>query len=766
MKEKGTNKISNFNGKRAQWIPIQKEIKVRKKRKGPVAFKPDSPYGRALDKTAESFEEAVMQFLIGGGKLWTKDVIAYVTGKNNPKELKNYIGMYANDGIHMDVLHEHLPNSFGIEDKGAMDEINAIVEVMDHYRTKKAMVKELLRRIDQPFEQELAPEYVIEQMEDATEENIEDTVPETVDNLLAQILASSETMSIFTSGRYFDENNNINWDKLKDLAEKDPEHFTFFPFSLNETEFKNFKTLLNDAERQRELSRKIKGTYPLESGGEGDILWPGTPGDEKGDRPAAEEPSEEPSEPEVKKPATEEKKPEFIGEYLENKKVAWSAPAVGIIQSATADDVAYPSDIKSGTDKVSGNSPQTTSKDEDTKKEEVSQAAKSKNLKFAGEFIEKISERFLKASDGSEIFGFIRAETGLKEAPIKLVEGDKNFGKYHIHLKHGKQIKEAGYSSIEEFVELVAKNYNQIRKGSRPDRDTYLLEVNEKHNNTLFVELSKDGSYWNVNSAGIFREAYSRNKEIIWSASEVQNQQPGTVDENLRSAQITGTSYTPPTGTSPETISLQGKDTKTEENKQALQQKKIEPTKGSQEAIDWDSPPAETDEKAAAKKTPPRMSITADEFARLEQAIDNNQDNPEDRQNAVKALSDAILANTGIEGKVFKNDSEVLNDIRQEHPDDLNAIRDIENVMGRTNFDALQYRGKIYLVSSLLRSGKYVRIKIMHELLHSKLRSIDDSGLVSLYDQLGEEVIKRLVQNEYFVLYDSGQFSEQYKKQD
>ena len=371
MKEKGTNKISNFNGKRAQWIPIQKEIKVRKKRKGPVAFKPDSPYGRALDKTAESFEEAVMQFLIGGGKLWTKDVIAYVTGKNNPKELKNYIGMYANDGIHMDVLHEHLPNSFGIEDKGAMDEINAIVEVMDHYRTKKSMVKELLRRIDQPFEQELAPEYVIEQMEDATEENIEDTVPETVDNLLAQILASSETMSIFTSGRYFDENNNINWDKLKDLAEKDPEHFTFFPFSLNETEFKNFKTLLNDAERQRELSRKIKGTYPLESGGEGDILWPGTPGDEKGDRPATEEPTEEPAEPEVKKP-------DFIGEYLENKKVAWSAPAVGIIQSATADDVAYPSDIKSGTDKVSGNSPQTTSKDKDTKTEENKQALQQK----------------------------------------------------------------------------------------------------------------------------------------------------------------------------------------------------------------------------------------------------------------------------------------------------------------------------------------------------------------------------------------------------
>ena len=58
--------------------------------------------------------------------------------------------------------------------------------------------------------------------------------------------------------------------------------------------------------------------------------------------------------------------------------------------------------------------------------------------------------------------------------------------------------------SIEEFVETVARNYDTIREGSViADNQTYLLEISDEHNNTLFIQLSRDGSYWNVNSAGI-----------------------------------------------------------------------------------------------------------------------------------------------------------------------------------------------------------------------------------------------------------------------
>lgn len=41
--------------------------------------------------------------------------------------------------------------------------------------------------------------------------------------------------------------------------------------------------------------------------------------------------------------------------------------------------------------------------------------------------------------------------------------------------------------------------------------------MTDDHNNTLFVQLSKDGTYWNVNSAGIFNVKYSRRKPKVYS---------------------------------------------------------------------------------------------------------------------------------------------------------------------------------------------------------------------------------------------------------
>ena len=50
-----------------------------------------------------------------------------------------------------------------------------------------------------------------------------------------------------------------------------------------------------------------------------------------------------------------------------------------------------------------------------------------------------------------------------------------------------------------------------------------LIQVTDTHDNTLFIELSKDGSYWNVNSGGIFRKGYSNKKETV---AKTEPQQP------------------------------------------------------------------------------------------------------------------------------------------------------------------------------------------------------------------------------------------------
>ena len=112
--------------------------------------------------------------------------------------------------------------------------------------------------------------------------------------------------------------------------------------------------------------------------------------------------------------------------------------------------------------------------------------------------------------------------------------GDKENGLVHIEIRHGNQIRKAGFASVVAFVDYVAKNYNRIKKGNSyetsmgNENQTYLVQLTDEHNNTLWVQLSRDESYWNVNSAGVLSKRYGRNKENIWSASELQNEEPAS----------------------------------------------------------------------------------------------------------------------------------------------------------------------------------------------------------------------------------------------
>jgi hypothetical protein len=149
--------------------------------------------------------------------------------------------------------------------------------------------------------------------------------------------------------------------------------------------------------------------------------------------------------------------------------------------------------------------------------------------------VDNNGHEFVKSSDGTTTFGEIRPESGLTPAPIKLSEGFNNidedgnnigYGRAHIDAGHGKEIREAGYPSIEAFVEDVSKNYGEIRIGrDRKSNSTYmLLEYHDdQHKRTLYIELSHDGSYWNVNSGGIFRNGYVEKKDIVWPEPTVGN---------------------------------------------------------------------------------------------------------------------------------------------------------------------------------------------------------------------------------------------------
>lgn len=166
---------------------------------------------------------------------------------------------------------------------------------------------------------------------------------------------------------------------------------------------------------------------------------------------------------------------------------------------------------------------------------------------------------FVVSENGTTSFGVIREESGLPSAPIKLSEGyqdenGKGYGLRHIEAGHGDEIRNAGFSTVEEFVSYVAKNYDEdnirVGKQRRNGNTTYLIQVTDSHDNTLFIELSRDGSYWNVNSGGVFRKGYSNKKETVAKTEPQQPNNAVSSDSSLSTDEQSGTSSIKPNGES------------------------------------------------------------------------------------------------------------------------------------------------------------------------------------------------------------------------
>ena len=211
--------------------------------------------------------------------------------------------------------------------------------------------------------------------------------------------------------------------------------------------------------------------------------------------------------------------------------------------------------------------------------------AEEERLKAEQRELDENGRPFVVAPNGTTTFGEITEDTGLISAPIKLSEGyqdedGKGYGLVHIEANHGEQIRNAGFASVEEFVSFVAKNYDKdnIRVGKRRDNTgttTYLIQVTDEHNNTLFIELSRDGSYWNVNSGGIFRKGYSNKKETVVKTEPQQPNNANSTSSSLSAEDKNGISTTEPNGEP--TVSTDKGTTKNETDKEV--EEKITKTK-------------------------------------------------------------------------------------------------------------------------------------------------------------------------------------------
>lgn len=153
--------------------------------------------------------------------------------------------------------------------------------------------------------------------------------------------------------------------------------------------------------------------------------------------------------------------------------------------------------------------------------------------------------QFVLNSKGGIEFGRIEENTGLLPGPILLSEGvitnhktNDGYGLLHIEARHGDEIRAAGYSSVLEFIEDVAQHWEIIREGKDLNgNQTYRLIAKGKHNKTLMVELSEDGSYWNINTAGVFKTSYGKNAKEIYHRHTTTGQSAEIVEDSQGSEQ-------------------------------------------------------------------------------------------------------------------------------------------------------------------------------------------------------------------------------------
>ena len=97
---------------------------------------------KAFRYEPQNIREAVMMFFVTGGQVYTKDIIAHVTGRSK-EELKSYKGLHSMEGYHMDVFCESVPDEFYTDRI-----IDVFQDVLLTYNKKEKMQEYLQKQKD------------------------------------------------------------------------------------------------------------------------------------------------------------------------------------------------------------------------------------------------------------------------------------------------------------------------------------------------------------------------------------------------------------------------------------------------------------------------------------------------------------------------------------------------------------------------------------------------------------------------------------------
>jgi len=210
----------------------------------------------ALDSPANSFEEAVLQFFVGKGKVKTEDVISDTGFKRGSEELRKlqFLGLVSEDGVALDVFHEKLENAFQFTDGGeSKDMPNSIIDILKKYSTPGNMLKALER-----FQgKEVMPDHMLPEGYDEAQIKADiDNEPEVVE-VADGIMNDPEVKDIVME---YSDKNGLNVDKLLEDIKFNPGHFTTFPFKLREDQLHDLNTELQNEQARRRKSTSLESS--------------------------------------------------------------------------------------------------------------------------------------------------------------------------------------------------------------------------------------------------------------------------------------------------------------------------------------------------------------------------------------------------------------------------------------------------------------------------------------------------------------------------
>ena len=221
------------------------EVKQKKKRGVPKRIQ------KVLSNDPQSIREAILHYFINGGRVSREAFARGLQGKTKELNAKGMLFL-KKGGRPIDTLYEEFQNTFGAENLPGFDFPQMVIDVINQHTSVWSMVSEV-EKLQQGEAKSNVPQEYLDGAEAELESNVVDKEMQEWVDYMREVPELAKAIDEF-----YDQDNNINWDAVKEKYETDKGFFTGFPFDLTEAELIELENLINNESKREIFTRGIK----------------------------------------------------------------------------------------------------------------------------------------------------------------------------------------------------------------------------------------------------------------------------------------------------------------------------------------------------------------------------------------------------------------------------------------------------------------------------------------------------------------------------